>query len=284
MKFLKTIIIGAIIGVANIIPGVSGGTLAVSMGIYDDIIYAITHLFKEFKKSIKILLPIGIGAVLAVFGLAFVIEFLFDVYPLQTSMAFIGLILGGLPLIINKVGGKKVGISHVLVFICFLGLIVGLTMFGGGSEKAVELEVNFVQVIVLFAVGMLASATMVIPGVSGSMILMLLGYYTPVLSTISSFLKQLLAFDIPNLLNSVGILLPFGVGIIVGLFAMAKLIELLISKCESHTYSGILGLLVASPYAILVGTNVSNINVGAIIGGLVTFAIGFIISIKMSKE
>jgi putative membrane protein len=284
MKIFKTIIIGAIIGIANIIPGVSGGTLAVSMGIYDDIIYAITHIFKDFKKSMKILLPIGTGAVIAIVGLSFAIEFLFEVYPLQTSMAFVGLILGGLPIIIKKVSGKKLGISHFITFLLFLTLVIGMTMLGGGSENAVVLNVNFVQVILLFGIGMLASATMVIPGVSGSMMLMLIGYYSPIISSITDFLKALVNFDVTEILNSIGILAPFGIGIIIGIFVMAKLIEMLLQKCETITYCGIIGLVIASPFAVLVGMKMTNVNTFSIIGGLVTFAIGFIISLKMSKE
>lgn len=94
---IKTFIAGIIIGIANIIPGVSGGTMAVSMGIYDKLIHAVTHLFKEFKKSCLFLLPVLIGAAAAIVILSRVIEFLFDHYPLQTNLLFIGLIVGGLP-------------------------------------------------------------------------------------------------------------------------------------------------------------------------------------------
>ena len=98
MKFVKDILKGVVIGVANAIPGVSGGTMMVSMGVYDDIIYCITHLFKQLKKSIMILLPYFIGMAIGIIGLAFSIKSLYANFPFQTSMVFIGLILGGVPM------------------------------------------------------------------------------------------------------------------------------------------------------------------------------------------
>ncbi|MBO7386942.1 MAG: DUF368 domain-containing protein, partial [Lachnospiraceae bacterium] len=96
MDFIKLILKGMVMGVANIIPGVSGGTMAVSMGIYDKLIHCITHLFKEFKKSIIFVLPIFIGMGIAIGGLSFLIPVLFDKFPMPTTVFFIGLILGGI--------------------------------------------------------------------------------------------------------------------------------------------------------------------------------------------
>ena len=98
MKLVLEILRGMVIGLANIIPGVSGGTMMVSMGIYDTIICSVTHLFKQFKKSILTLLPYAAGMVVALVSLSFVITWAFDNYPLPTNTLFIGLILGGLSL------------------------------------------------------------------------------------------------------------------------------------------------------------------------------------------
>ena len=103
MKAFFDILRGVVIGLANIIPGVSGGTMMVSMGIYDTIIGCINSLFKDFKRCIKTLWPYALGMVLGILGLAKLITFLLGTYPLPTNMAFIGLILGGLPMIIKKI-------------------------------------------------------------------------------------------------------------------------------------------------------------------------------------
>ena len=131
MKYIKDILKGMLIGVANAIPGVSGGTMMVSMGIYDDIIYCVTHLFSQLKKSLKILSPYIIGMAVGIVGFAYIIGFLLEHYGFQTKMAFIGLILGGLPLLLGKVKGKKKGISHVIVFLVFFLSIILMQYFGG---------------------------------------------------------------------------------------------------------------------------------------------------------
>jgi len=114
---IKNILKGMVIGVANIIPGVSGGTMAVSMGIYDKLIHCLTHLFKELKKNLKFLIPIFIGAGIALVGLTFIIEPAFEYFPLQTSCLFIGLIVGGLPSICQKVKGKGMVVNYEHSFI-----------------------------------------------------------------------------------------------------------------------------------------------------------------------
>lgn len=284
MKYIKDIIKGIIIGIANIIPGVSGGTMAVSMGIYDILIGSITGMFKSvksFKKSIITLLPYGIGMVLAVIGLASAIEVLFDKFPLQTAMLFIGLIFGGLPVIIGKVKGKKASAGNILIFLLFFALIIGMQLLKSGNDMV--LKVSVLEVVKLFLLGVLASATMVIPGVSGSMMLMVFGYYNPIIETINAFIKDLTAFNMSGLMHGAGILLPFGIGIVIGIFAIAKLIEILLNKFEVQTYSAILGLVIASPFAVLMGIGIGTLTAGAVVGGIATFAAGFAAAYFLAK-
>ena len=134
MKAFFDILRGVVIGLANIIPGVSGGTMMVSMGIYDTIIGCINSLFKDFKRCIKTLWPYALGMVLGILGLAKLITFLLGTYPLPTNMAFIGLILGGLPMIIKKMKGEKKGIAGMIAFVLAFALVVGLKIVGGGKH------------------------------------------------------------------------------------------------------------------------------------------------------
>ena len=99
---IKNLLKGMVMGIANIIPGVSGGTMAVSMGIYDRLIHSLTHLFKEFKESMKFLIPIFLGLGIALAGLSFIIEPAFKYFPLQTNCLFIGLIVGDFRLSLQK--------------------------------------------------------------------------------------------------------------------------------------------------------------------------------------
>ena len=124
MNWLLDVLRGAVIGLANVIPGVSGGTMMVSMGIYDKLIYSINHLFKEFKKCFKILLPYLIGMVLAILIGSFALKALFSNYPLPTNALFIGLILGSLPLILKEMKGERIGWQGVVIFAIFFAVVV----------------------------------------------------------------------------------------------------------------------------------------------------------------
>lgn len=271
-------------GVANIIPGVSGGTMAVSMGIYDKMIHAATHLFSEFKKSMKILIPIVIGMGIGIVVLARIIEYMFAKVPFQTNLLFIGLIIGGLPAITKKVKGKTIRLGHILSFLLFFGLVAGMALLGEEEGAAADLSFNLVNVVKLFGVGIVASATMVIPGVSGSMMLMLMGYYNPILSEINHFIDQLIHFNIQGLLEGCKVLVPFGIGVVVGIFAIAKAIEIIFEKFPEHAYWAIIGLIAASPVAIFLLNNMGTITILSILTGVVALAVGIIIALKLGEE
>ena len=283
MKLIKDILKGVIIGIANAIPGVSGGTMMVSMGIYDEIIGSVTHLFKDFKKSVLTLLPYFIGMAIGIVGLAFVIDYLFKTFPLQTKLLFIGLILGGIPILFNKVKGHKVKVPYIIVFILLFAAIILMECLGSEGHT-VTLSITPLQLILLFVVGVIASATMIIPGVSGSMMLMILGYYSPVMSLIKGLIVALSNGDWATVGTSVAYLVPMGLGIVVGIFAVAKGIELLLTKHETITYYGILGLVASSPFVILMGTALSVITVSSVLTGIVALVLGTLAAYKLSEE
>lgn len=283
MNFFKDILRGAMIGVANIIPGVSGGTMMVSMGVYDKIIWAINHIFKEFKSSVKTLLPYGIGMLASIAGLSFCITYFFERFPLPTAFLFIGLIFGGLPVIFGGLKRKKANAGAVLLFVVFFALVILLQIFGGDRGVERELAVNAGEMGILLIMGVITSATMIIPGVSGSMVLMALGYYTPIIAQIRLFIESLTAFDIDGLLKGFAILIPFGIGVLAGILLVARLIEFLLKRYPLYTYSGILGLVIASPVAVLMGIGVGAVSVSAVIVSAFTFAIGFVAAFFLSK-
>lgn len=281
MKMIKNILKGIVIGLANVIPGVSGGTMMVSMGIYDKLIHCITHLFSEFKKSLRFLVPIFIGIGIAAVVVPFGIEFLFANYPFQTNLLFIGLIIGGLPAVWKKVKGSSVRVGHIIACILFFALVAGLALVGETEGNAADLSFSLISVIKLFGVGIVASATMVIPGVSGSMMLLLMGYYHPILETITNFIKAALAFDMNGILAGMGVLIPFGIGVVVGIFAIAKLIEIIFVKFPLYAYWAIIGLIISSPVAILVVGGIGTVTVFSVITGVAALGIGFVIALKL---
>lgn len=273
-----------LIGIANIIPGVSGGTMAVSMGIYDKMIHCISHPFKDFKNNVLFLLPIVLGMGIAIIASAFGIDYLFETFPLQTNLLFIGLIMGSLPAIYGKVKKATMRLGHILSAVLFFAVVVGIALLNGSGSGYVQLEADLSGIIVLFLVGVIASATMVIPGVSGSMILLLLGYYNPILDTIQEFFVAVLAWDMPALLHAIALLVPFGVGVLVGIVAIAKVIEVVFERYPLYAYWAIIGLLFGSPIAILLVGTFSEITIAGILTGAAALVGGLFIAGQLGEK
>lgn len=273
---------GMVIGIANVIPGVSGGTLMVSMGIYDKLILVLTHFIKRMKEAIALLVPIAIGMLLsiAIFAKIFS-EILFPNFPLQTNLFFIGLIIGGIPVIYKKVKGNTIRLPQIIAFVLLFVVVVGFSLVGEGGGSSADITFSAGNVLKLFGVGIIAAATMVIPGVSGSMIMMILGYYNTIIDTVNAFINALKSFDIPAMLDTFVVLIPFGIGVVVGAVAVAKLIEFMLNKFPLVTYWAIIGLIVASPFAILFMMEVGTVGVVEIVTGLVLLVAGFFISMKL---
>lgn len=281
---LKQLLQGMVVGIANIIPGVSGGTMMVAMGLYDKLIHAITHLKSEFKESMKLLIPIFIGAGIAIVALSRLFEYLLGNYPVPTNFAFCGLIMGSLPFVVKKVRGYTITISKIIPFLVFFGLVILMAVMGETGGTAADVSFGLVNILKLLGVGIIAAATMVIPGVSGSMMLMLLGYYDTILESINDFIDALVKFDIQGLIAELEVLLPFGIGVVFGIFLIAKLIEFIFSKAEIHAYYAIIGLIVASPIAILLKTDWSGVSVPMLVISIITFAAGWFAASKLGGE
>ena len=294
MKWFLDVLRGMVIGLANVIPGVSGGTMMVSMGIYDKLIYSINNLFKKFKECIKILLPYLVGMAIAIILGSVALKVAFEKYPLPTNTLFIGLILGSLPIILKQIKDAKINAIHVLIFLVFAALVIfpkviaNNTLVGdnvNGGSQALTLDVG--HIIIYFLLGVLASASMVIPGISGSMMLKIFGYYEPIVTqTLGGTFKDAIPSGNWNLvLHNVGVLLPFAVGIVVGIFGVAKLIEFLLKKWKVPTYCGILGMVVASPVVILMDPAIyEGFNWGICVAAVIALVVGVVISLKLGAD
>lgn len=273
---LSLVIKGFFIGIANIIPGVSGGTLAITLGIYEKLIETISHFFKNLKENIKFIIPIGIGAVLSLLLLSRVISFCLDKYTLATILFFIGLILGGIPLLSKKIKGQYKSISNIIIFIITFSFVILLSILKGENVVSFE-NMNFMGYVWIFLVGIVAAATMIIPGVSGSFVLMILGYYKPIVNTISALTK----FE--NIWQNIMILVPFGVGILLGIIVISKLLEFLFKKFEVKTYFGVMGFVCASIITIFMGAEGLVFSMPQLLVGIVLLGIGFITAYKLGE-
>lgn len=233
MKFFKNIIFGVLIGVSNIIPGLSGGTIAVILNIYDDFINSISNFKNNIKKNSIFLLAIGIGAGFGILLFSNAINYLIDNHYSITNFFFIGVILGSLPLIYSKSRISSFKLSYLFPFIILLIIMLFTSFISLNKESSVIIEkISLSSFLLLIISSIISSACMVIPGISGSFIFLLFGVYSSIISAISNF-------NIP-------ILFIVAVGCIIGFLGGAKIIHFLLNKYSIYTYWGILGLVFGS--------------------------------------
>lgn len=304
MKFLEHIIIGIIIGIANIVPGVSAGTMFVILGIFKKLIDQVGLCLDEVKTMIKnitkfkeknggiravgimfknifmsqktFLIPIAIGMIFAIYFVAKLFSILNPEQILYRNYIFLGLILGGIPALFKelKKGTDIANIKKRKISI-YIFMLIGFAMMfalyllkvnGIGLRKVGYEELSVTMALPLFLVGAVAAASMVIPGISGSMVVLILGYYELMTVSISK-------------LNMIFII-PFAIGILVGIMAILKLIKYLLDKHYTRTYSCIVGFVVGSLLIVFPGLPV---GVMGYIITIVCIAIGIMLSYMVEK-
>lgn len=270
LSYLKYIVCGLVFGVANVIPGVSGGTMLVVFGIYDKLTDSISGI-KKILTNIWFLVSFGIGAGGGIILFSFVITGLFDNFGVQTNMFFIGLILGSIPLIIkNGTREEDVKPLCIIPFLLAAAVVIGLTLLEKAniiSDIAVTgTDFDLMLMLRLLICSMVAAVAMIIPGVSGSFVMMLLGTYQTVIAAIKDM--------------NIILLIPVAIGVVIGIILGAKVISTLIKKHTLMVYSAIMGLVIGSVYAILpdgFGFNTSTYI------GFATLVVGGIIALLMGK-
>lgn len=240
INFIK----GFILGIANVIPGVSGGTMAVSMGLYELILSSIGNFFKDIKGNFIKLLPIILGILVAIVSTSKLVTYALTNYKAQTLCLFIGLIFGGVSLIMRKIKGKGSKTNYLIFFVIFF-FVISLNFLKTGLIEISFTNMGIIDYLLLLLIGFVASSAMVIPGISGSFILMVLGYYDKIIYTVSTIT------DFSKLGSNLLILVPFGIGVIIGIVFMAKLITNLIKKYETKTYFAIMGFVLSSVVVLL---------------------------------
>lgn len=300
LELLTLVIKGFIIGIAFVIPGVSGGTLAIYLGVYKKLLHSIGNVFKEFKESMKFLIPIFLGIGISVVLLAKLFGLLLEWNSFVVFGFFIGLILGGVKQIYQEANKEKLNIASVISFSISFLLIILLIVFGKiRTTSGVEhIDISFGNIILVFFLGAIASMTMIVPGISGSALLIVLGFYTAIVSNVVGDI-----FNFSNFLYNIEILIPFALGAAFGIIAISRFIEYVLLHFKSSTYYAILGFILASVVAMFFEirdpstaanfTNQTPIyrhvfqylgnNWWVLLVGIVTFVAGFITSKQLSK-
>lgn len=276
MKSIKLIIKGFLIGVAKIIPGVSGAMLAISMGIYEKAMRAISEYRKNPVENFKFLLPLGIGAMLAVILSSKIIVYFLNNYYLSTMLLFIGLIFGGIPSIIKEAKTKKLTIKQVFVFIFSFSFVF---LFSSLGEQNLFMKINspIIEMLVFIMIGFIDAITMIIPGISGTAIMMILGCYHLLLNLLSS-LSDLSSFWI-----NLKLLLPMGIGLIIGVILTAKLMNYLFKRYKQETYCGILGFALSSIFLLFWQTFQQSYSIVQMTIGMLLLFIGIVIGYKLDR-
>ncbi|UOQ44379.1 DUF368 domain-containing protein [Halobacillus salinarum] len=242
----KNIYRGILMGASDVVPGVSGGTIAVVLGIYDRLIEAINGFFsREWKKHLKFLLPLGIGVGISILMLSKLIEWLFGHYPGPTEFFFLGLIIGVVPFLSHKADVKHNFTSrHYLIFLIGVVIVGSLAFFQANESEPMQ-NLTLATYVFLFFSGWIASSAMILPGISGSFILLIIGVYTTVIHGISELRIDIIAV--------------VGLGVALGLIFMSKIINYFLEHHTSGTFALIIGFVIGSVFVIFPGLPESNL-------------------------
>ena len=236
MKFLSNFLKGIVIGIANVIPGVSGGTMAVVLNIFDTLVAVLSLDIPTIKKKWKDVLFLFLGVGAGVIALSFLMELLIKYFPTQCNWFFAGVVIGSVPLILKKAGTtvKKLSVSKIISFLFTLAIMIVIFMFTDSVDKesGTVLANNAGTFLYMIFAGAIAAFCMIVPGISGSFMLVVIGAYSTVISIITNFNFFLLC--------------GLGIGVLAGLILGAKLIKFLIKRFPTHTYLAILGLVLGS--------------------------------------
>ena len=234
-------VLGLFIGLAVIIPGVSGSAVAIIMKLYEKLLYAISNIFRKFRKCVIFLLPVAVGAAAGfVFGF-FVVKTLLDVMMFAVVALFAGLMLGAFPSVSDQIKGEKHTPPRIMLFIA--GLIVPvaislISVFAGGGRQSLENPQAW-QYLLYFALGFAVALTQLVPGLSATALLMTTGHYVPLIESASLAYWQ----TNPEIFAVYACLVA---GFVAGLLCFSKLISLLLKKMRAATFHAVAGLALGS--------------------------------------
>jgi len=260
---------GIIIGIGKIIPGVSGSMLAISMGIYQKMIDSVNNFFKDLKSNFLFLLKIGIGVLLSIVFLSNIILKCLDKYYIITMFLFIGMIIGSFGDIKKEINIRN---NKIIFITIFLTLLFGLI----NINKDINIESSYLNFFYFILVGFIDALTMVIPGISGTATLMMIGAYNKLMETFSNLL------NINYIYSSFMIMLPFAIGLVIGIIFTVKLINYLLKRHKDNTYSAIMGFGISTIVIMAVKCIYSNYTFLNLIIAFIMLGIGVFISKKIN--
>lgn len=286
MENVLNFIRGFCMALADSVPGVSGGTIAFLLGFYDKFIGSLDSLIKgskeERKEAIIFLIKIGIGWVVGFIFAMLVLGSVFEKHIYNISSLFLGFVVFAIPLIILEEKSEFKGKYKNIIFaIIGIALVLAISSFSPSGENSINLawgSFNIGTVIYVFVAAAVAISAMVLPGISGSTLLLIFGLYMPIVSAIKEFLH----FDF----SYFPILCIFGLGILCGIVAVIRLIKKALEKYRSQTLYLIIGLMIGSLYAIVLGPTTLEVAQPALTletFSLIFFLIGGVVILGLQK-
>lgn len=264
---------GFCMAMADSVPGVSGGTIAFLLGFYDEFINSLNDLMGKDnarrKQAFFFLFKLGVGWVAGFCLSVLVLSGLFQEHIYEISSVFMGLTFFAVPMVIREEKDSIRGRYGNLVFtVLGIGLVFCISYFNPAGGQGMNVSVEHLSmglVAYVFLTAMVAITAMVLPGISGSTLLLIFGIYVPIIGAV----KELLHMN----LNYVPILLVFGMGVITGIVGIIKTIKMCLERYRSQTIYAILGLMIGSLYAITKGPTTLDVPMESL--GLQTFSILF---------
>ena len=286
------------IGIALVIPGLSGSIFAVVVGLYEDIINAISSFSKDIKVNIKFLLPVALGCVMGILASTKAVLWLCENYQLQSYMFFIGLVLGSVPLIWRKM--SKIEFKAVYLILSVLSFAAILLTSGGSSDSeksyiAIQTLSGLPDFLTLTLAGIISVSLMMIPGISGSVMLMVIGQYGTVYNAVGSsldFLMYVIKGDFTmaaECFMTVALIIPFLLGALIGIVIIAKILSFLLKKWESLVYYCVLGLIGGAIVVLALEGGVVDItgnistNILKIVIGIIFIVIGCVCTVFLDN-
>ena len=306
--WIKAFILGLFIGLAVIIPGVSGSTVAIMFGLYAALLYAIGNILEDFRRCVKFLIPIGIGVVIG-FGAGFLlIQLLLEKYIFIVVCLFVGLMIGASPALLREIKGERASFIRILLMI--IGILIPLAIGASGAitylidPKAtgdVFTSYPWYMFVLYLPLGILVSATQLIPGLSATAILMSFGQFKPIMATVKETIKATLdvkaVFSDPMayLANNgafILLMLCLGGGFAIGLIIVSKLFSKIIAWRRAATFYFVVGLSFGSIGSMFFNSDMAEVYYGwgnggfsviELIIGIVLLAAGLIGSLLLTK-
>jgi putative membrane protein len=273
---LSILLKGFVIGSSMSVPGVSGGTMAILLGIYDKLIGAISNFLKDLRGNIIFLMKFCIGAAVGIGSLAFVIEWLLEQFPLPVSFFFLGAVIGGIPALYKKTKESKLKLSSVIYFLIGLVVVIAIGFIPVGNFD-ISTGSGLGHYLMILATGIIIALALILPGISTSHMLLVLGMYDTMLAAITEF----------NLVY-IGII---GISTVIGIFLITKPIEWTLNKFPHQTYCMIIGFVLGSTSQIFRDKIIPSIPdtmelswwVPAVIISIITFILGYFAILFLSR-